>query len=246
MKAMIFAAGLGTRLKPYTDTMPKALVPVAGVPMLKRVITRLTAAGYDDIVINVHHFADQIKDYVAANGNFSVKISYSDETDLLRETGGGLRHATPLLNDSAGPVLIHNVDIISDLDLEWFRNQHQEGDLATILVSDRKTARYFLFDSDRQLVGWTNVETGEVRSPYGKIDLDQCEKLAFSGVHMVSPMIFDLMKGWPEKFPIVDFYLTYCRKYIIRAAVPQELRMFDIGKAESLDSVSAAVQNLQI
>lgn len=243
---MIFAAGLGTRLKPYTDTMPKALVPVAGVPMLKRVITRLVAAGYDDIVINVHHFADRIMEYVAANDNFSVKISFSDETDLLRETGGGLRHAAPLLRDSDGPVLVHNVDIISDLDLAWFSNQHREGDLATILVSDRKTARYFLFDSDRRLVGWTNVETGEVRSPYGSIDPDQCGKLAFSGVHMVSPMLLDLMEDWPEKFPIVDFYLTYCRKYNIRAAVPQELKMFDIGKAETLDSVSAAVQNLQI
>ena len=133
MKALVFAAGLGTRLKPLTDTMPKALVPVGGVPLLERVMTKLVAAGYDEIVINVHHFADQIRDYVAAHDAFGVKVSFSDETDLLRETGGGIRHAAPLL-DGAEPFLVHNVDILSNLDLAWFRAQHRAGDLATHLA----------------------------------------------------------------------------------------------------------------
>ena len=235
MKALIFAAGLGTRLKPLTDTMPKALVPLGGEPMLKKVLDKLIAAGYDDIVINVHHFADQIIKYVEENGSFGVRIRFSDETDLLRETGGGIRHAGGLLGGS-GPVLVHNVDIISNLDPAWMREQHRAGDLSTILVSERKTARYFLFDDDLKLVGWTNVETGEIRSPYGNIDVDGCRKLAFSGIHMLSPEIFQLMEPWPEAFPIVDFYLTICRTHTIRAAIYPGLEMKDVGKIADLQT----------
>ena len=224
MKALIFAAGLGTRLKPLTDTLPKALVPVGGKPLLRHVLDKLIAAGYDDIVINVHHFADQIRDYVAANDNFGVKIAFSDETDLLRETGGGIRHAD-------------NVDILSNLDLAWFRSQHRAGDLATILVSERETQRYFLFDDDNRLVGWTNITTGEVRSPYAGIDPDQCKRLAFSGIHYIDPAIFPLMHPLPEKFPIVDFYLSVCRTHTVRAAVMQGLEMHDVGKLAELDCI---------
>ena len=232
---MIFAAGLGTRLRPLTDAMPKALVPVDGVPLLERVMTKLVAAGYDDIVINVHHFAQMIRDFVAEKDCFGVKVGFSDETDLLRETGGGIRHAAPLLEDSDGPFLVHNVDIISNLDLQWFRARHREGDLATILVSERETQRYFLFDDDMRLVGWTNVATGEVRSPYPSIDPDQCTRLAFSGIHLMSPDILPLMEPWPEKFPIVDFYLALCRTHAIRAAVMPGLEMQDVGKLSQLN-----------
>lgn len=234
MKALIFAAGLGTRLKPLTDNMPKALVPVGGKPLLERVITKLIAAGYDDIVINVHHFAGMIRDYVASRDSFGVKVSFSDETDLLRETGGGIRHAEPFL-DGSGPFLVHNVDILSNLDLGWFKRQHREGDLATILVSDRETARYFLFDDDRILVGWTNIRTGEVRSPWPGIDPDKCTRLAFSGIHLISPAIFPLMRPLPEKFSIVDFYLSVCREQRIRAAVMPGLDIHDVGKLSELD-----------
>ena len=234
MKAMIFAAGLGTRLKPLTDTMPKALVPVGGKPLLEIVITKLIAAGYDEIVINVHHFAGMIRDYVASRDNFGVKISFSDETDLLRETGGGIRHAAPLL-DGPEPFLVHNVDILSNLDLAWFRQQHHEGDLATLLVSDRETARYFLFDEDGLLVGWTNILTGEVRSPWPGIDPDRCYRLAFSGIHCISPAVFPLMRPMPEKFSIVDFYLSVCREQRIRAAVMPGLVLRDVGKISELD-----------
>ena len=121
MKAMIFAAGLGTRLRPLTDTMPKALVPVGGEPLLYHVATKLKGAGFDDLVINIHHFPDMIREYVHLQGDFGIKVYFSDESDLLRETGGGIRHARPFLE--GGNFLVHNVDILSDLDLRWFISQ---------------------------------------------------------------------------------------------------------------------------
>ena len=200
MKAMIFAAGLGTRLKPITDTMPKALVPVCGQPLLYHVINKLVAAGYDDLVVNVHHFPDQIIHYLHSH-DFGARIAVSDERDFLRETGGGIRYAKHLLtedeipgqagNDGIEPFLVHNVDIVSNLDLNWLREQHREGALATLVASERKTQRYFLFDEDNRLKGWTNIATGEVRSPFPDIDPDRCRKLAFAGIHLMSPAIFD-------------------------------------------------------
>ena len=236
MKALIFAAGLGTRLRPITDTMPKALVPVGGKPLLEHVATKLIAAGYDELVINVHHFADQIRDYVADRGGWGVQVAFSDETDLLRETGGGIRHAAPLLTGPE-PFLVHNVDILSNFDPSSFRAQHQKGDLATILVSERETQRYFLFDDDNRLVGWINRATGEVRSPWSGIDPDQCKCLAFAGIHLIDPAIFPLMQEWPEKFSIVDFYLAICRTYTVRAVVQPGLELHDVGKLSQLDCI---------
>ena len=251
MKAMIFAAGLGTRLKPITDTMPKALVPVCGQPLLYHVITKLVAAGYDDLVVNVHHFPDQIIHYLHSH-DFSARIAVSDERDFLRETGGGIKYARPLLNDKeipgqAGndgndgsdgkePFLVHNVDIVSNLDLGWLREQFREGALATIVVSERKTQRYFLFDEDNRLKGWTNIATGEVRSPFPDIDPDRCRKLAFAGIHLMSPAIFDAFDryGFGDRFSIVDFYLRACADYSIYAAVPKDFTLVDVGKKETL------------
>lgn len=236
MKALIFAAGLGTRLRPLTDKMPKALVPVGGKPLLEHVAGKLVAAGYDDLVINVHHFADQIRAYAAARGDWGVHVAFSDETDLLRETGGGIRHAEPLLAGKE-PFLVHNVDILSNLDLAWFRARHRTDDLATILVSDRETQRYFLFDGEGRLVGWTNLATGQVRSPWPGIDPDQCVRLAFSGIHCISPQVFPLMRDWPERFSIVDFYLSVCRTHVVRAAVMPGLELHDVGKLSQLDCI---------
>lgn len=232
MKAMIFAAGLGTRLKPLTDTMPKALVPVNGEPMLKMVLDRLIAAGYDDIVINIHHFASQIRDYVAANDSFGVRISFSDESDLLRDTGGGIKFAEPLLGKEES-FLVHNVDIDSNLDFGWFREQHRDDAAATLLVSSRETSRYLLFDDGMRLVGWQNIKTGEIRSPYSSIDPDQCTPLAFSGIHYASPSIFPLMQDFPDVFGIIDFYLSICRTHIVRGAVPAGFKVRDLGKIET-------------
>lgn len=231
MKAMIFAAGLGTRLKPLTDTMPKALVPVGGKPLLYHVICKLRDAGYDEIVVNVHHFAQQIIDYLADN-DFPVKIS--DESDLLLETGGGIKHAQSLLEPLETPFLVHNVDILSNLDLEWFRSQTRPDALATLLVSERETSRYLLFDDNMRLKGWTNIRTGEVKSPYPAEELEGCRRLAFSGIHNMSPGIFTAMENWPERFPIIDFYINECKNHPIYGAVPDNLQMIDVGKLDSL------------
>ena len=278
MKAMIFAAGLGTRLKPITDTIPKALVPVCGQPLLYHVITKLVAAGYDDLVVNVHHFPDQIIDYLKAH-DFGARIAVSDERDFLRETGGGIRYAKRLLTDfstppaaplemtkrdsfaslgmteecssaSLGmtkePFLVHNVDIVSNLDLKWFRGQHREGALATLVVSERKTQRYFLFDGDDRLKGWTNIATGEVRSPFPDIDPDKCRKLAFSGIHLISPTIFEAFDryGFGDRFSIVDFYLKACADYPVYAAVPRDFTLVDVGKFDALPEAEAICHHL--
>jgi len=280
MRAMIFAAGLGTRLKPITDTMPKALVPVCGQPLLYHVITKLVAAGYDDLVVNVHHFPDQIIHYLHSH-DFGARIAVSDERDFLRETGGGIRFAKHLLTDfstqpaaslemterdsfaslqmtegdsfaSLGmtnePFLVHNVDIVSNLDLNWLREQHREGALVTLVASERKTQRYFLFDEDNRLKGWTNIATGEVRSPFPDIDPDRCRKLAFAGIHLMSPAIFDAFDryGFGDRFSIVDFYLRACADYPIYAAVPPDFTMVDVGKFATLpeaESICADILN---
>ena len=267
MKAMIFAAGLGTRLKPITDTMPKALVPVCGQPLLYHVITKLVAAGYDDLVVNVHHFPDQIIHYLHSH-EFGAKIAVSDERDFLRETGGGIKYAAPLLTDfstppaaslemterdsfaSLGmteePFLVHNVDIVSNLDLGWLRAQHRPGALATVVVSERKTQRYLLFDDDGRLKGWTNIATGEVRSPYPDIDPDRYRKLAFAGIHLISPAIFEAFDryGFGDRFSIMDFYLRACADHPIYAAVPPDFRMVDVGKFDQLPDAEATCAHL--
>ena len=246
---MIFAAGLGTRLRPLTDNMPKALVPVHGEPLLHHVLTRLTGAGFDDIVINVHHFADMIEDYLRTScWPDKVRISISDERDLLRDTGGGIRHAGPLLGD--GNFLVHNVDIFSNLDIEAMIKGRDAGALATLLVSDRQTSRYLLFDTGGRLVGWMNVGSGEVRSPFAELKRRPQENApfdykefvashglamhAFNGVHLISPEIFGLMAQWPERFSIIDFYLSVCDTHKIAAYLQPGLQMVDVGKPDSL------------
>ena len=233
MKAMIFAAGLGTRLKPLTDHMPKALVPVAGKPMLEHVIRKLIAAGCDEIVINVHHFADQIIDFVKANNNFGITIHISDETDMLLDTGGGIKKASSFFNE---PFLIHNVDILSNVDLKSLYEYHlTSGNDATLLVSPRKTVRYLLFDEGNQLCGWVNKDTLQTK-PEGFVYQPEVQKeYAFSGIHIVSPSLFNYMgENWTGKFPIMDFYLQTCQEAKLGGYVKDDLQLIDIGKPETL------------
>ena len=232
MKAMIFAAGLGTRLKPITDSLPKALVPICGKPLLEHVLEKLEAAGYDDIVVNTHHFAELIHDYVADRKGIA-KISISHEKDLLLDTGGGVRRAEPLLVGS-GRFLVHNVDIISNLDLEAFAAAARDDSVSTLVVSERKTSRYLLFDDDLRLVGWTDVRTGEVKSPFPGLDPSRCRKLAFSGIHMMTDKVFPLMEGWSEKFPIIDFYLKIAADHPVHGYIPEAFSMIDVGKLDTL------------
>lgn len=233
MKAMIFAAGLGTRLKPITNTLPKALVPIAGKTLLEHTILKLKSSGFTDIVINVHHFAGQIIDFLKANNNFGVNISISDESEMLLETGGGIRKAAPLLGSE--PFLIHNVDIVSNIDLRHLYNEHiKTGADATLLVSKRNSSRALLFDASGNLAAWKNLNTGEVKTPYKSLDFDSLKEYAFSGIHVFSPSLFPLMENYPDKFPIMDFYLDVCSSASIKASVSNNLKLIDVGKLDSL------------
>lgn len=237
-QAMVFAAGLGTRLRPLTDTMPKALVPVAGQPLIWHVLMRLRSAGFQRVVVNVHHFAAQIVEYLRSNDSLGLDIRISDESGMLLETGGGIRKALPLF-DSTSPVLIHNVDILSNVDLSDFylkglRAGAMSAPDALLLVSERTTKRYLLFDGSGRLTGWTNIATQEVKSPYSNLVVEQQRKLAFSGIHLVSPSLFPLLEAAPERFPIIDFYLKHCAIAVIKAAIQPNLHLLDVGKLDSL------------
>ncbi|MGN0186980.1 MAG: nucleotidyltransferase family protein [Paludibacteraceae bacterium] len=241
MKCMIFAAGLGTRLKPLTDTMPKALVPVCGRPLLDLLLHKVAAAGFDEAVVNVHHFASQIIDFVHTH-DYGMPVGISDESQLLLETGGGIKKAASLLGTKT-PFLVHNVDILSNLNLAAFYHLHQPTDLATLLVSERPTTRYLLFDNDNRLCGWTNVQTGEIKSPYPNLDPATCVKRAFAGIHVLSPQVFALMQPWQGRFSIIDFYLSVCSSYTIRAVEMPGLQLLDVGKVDSLHAAEQFLYN---
>ena len=243
-QAMIFAAGLGTRLKPLTDTMPKALVPIGGRPLLDINIRRLMAQGYDRFVVNIHHFAQQIIDYVKEQ-DYSPLVHFSDESDQLLETGGGLKKAQALFRDDQ-PILIQNVDILDNVNYEGFARQHQPDEDAVLLVSQRKTKRYLLFDNAMHLMGWKNVETGEIKSPYEYVRRtglsqhgEELNMFAFSGIHSFSPRLFPLMERFPERFPIIDFYLSVCHRAPIVGLVKPDLQLMDVGKIETLHEAEA-------
>lgn len=231
--ALVFAAGLGTRLKPLTDTMPKALVRVGGVPMLERVIGRIRETGIDRFVVNAHHFAPMIVDFIESRNSFGSEVTVSLEADEPLETGGGIKKAGPLL--SGGPFLVHNADILSDVDLSWFISRAESDALATLLVTSQPADRYLLFDDSMRLVGWKNVRTGEVRSPYADFDASLCRALSFCGIHVISDAIFPLMALWPDKFSITDFYLSVCAEKVIRGVEAEGTNVLDIGSPEKLE-----------
>ena len=235
-QAMIFAAGLGTRLKPLTDTMPKALVRVGGQPLLWHVIQKLKAAGYELLVVNVHHFAEQIVDYLKANDNFGLDIRISDETNGLLETGGGIKKALPFF-DSSEPILIHNVDILSNLDLSKTTDfgTSVKSVESVVVVSQRRTKRYLQFDDEMRLIGWKNIETGEVKGREGR-------PLAFSGIHIFHPSLAPLMEDWPDRFPIMDFYLKVCADRVIRGFEAPNLKLLDVGKLDTLEQANMFIE----
>ena len=277
MRAMIFAAGLGTRLKPLTDTLPKALVPLAGKTLLQWQIERLKAAGITDIVVNVHHFPDMIINYLRDNDNFGCRIAVSDERDMLLETGGGLRKAKSLLlgigsresGNNDEPILICNVDILSNIDLPTLLHAYNPEEMGVVVVSPRETQRYLLFDETNRLCGWTNIATGEVRPtslvsslnilpPTGEADLQakptyqlqrsDLSPLAFSGMQVLNPRIFNVMdkvvaeKG--DKFSLIDLYLSIAEKEILRAFIPENYRMMDVGKIAQLSEAESFAASL--
>ena len=244
MNAMIFAAGLGTRLKPYTDHCPKAMVEVDGKPMITHQLLRLRDVGFNRVVINVHHYAEQIIDYVTANNGFGLDIAFSDERGKLLDTGGGIRKALPLF-DANTPILIHNVDIFSNADLTALYESHvNNGADASLLVSERTTSRYFVFDGEDNLVGWKNLQTGEVRTANEALrptieQLTGDDKLyrlrAFSGIHVISPSLFPLLEKQEEVFSITNYYWQNSMKQCIRGInAPEGFQWVDAGKPEML------------
>lgn len=263
MQSMIFAAGLGTRLKPLTDRIPKALVRVGGKPLIEYVLKNLVAAGSKRIVVNVHHFANQIIEYLQQN-DFGVDIRVSDETEMLLDTGGGIKNAAPFFNTSE-PVLIHNVDILSNVDLCALYNYACEAEIeqkvdAVLLVSLRKTKRYLIFNKDMRLVGWTNVDTGEVKSPYETLheltftqpyDNNNVTNeqygytlFAFSGIHVIGNKVFEAMNECSANFPIMDFYLQYAKDLHFVGKVKNNLKLMDVGKLDTLAEADAFVKQL--
>lgn len=244
MKALVFAAGLGSRLRPLTDHMPKALVPVNGRPLLQILIEKLKDEGFTEIVVNVHHFAEMIKDFLSEHNNFGIDIRISDETDMLLETGGGVKKAAQLFTQNNEPFLIHNVDILSNLaladvmkrtaELEVDFKGNRQQPAATLIVNGRSSSRYLLFDKNNILVGWTNINTNEVKTPYPNLKIDECRRFAFSGIHVFQPTLLPLMETWQGKFSIIDFYLSVCNKVPIYADFNNTLQLLDVGKPGSI------------
>ena len=242
---MIFAAGLGTRLKPLTDTMPKALVPLAGKPLLQWQVEKLRDAGITDIIVNVHHFPDMIIDTIRRNNGWGCNISISDERDMLLDTGGGLKKAV-----IEGPILACNVDILSNIDLRTLVSEYERTGASQLVVSERKTQRYLCFDKRDSLCGWTNIATGELKGKDGR-------HLAFSGLQILNGEALRLLRQIQEdKFSLIDFYLHLCEQnyqspitnhqspVILKAYVPLDYRMMDVGKIDQIEEAERFAESL--
>ncbi|HKI89304.1 MAG TPA: nucleotidyltransferase family protein [Draconibacterium sp.] len=232
MKAMIFAAGLGTRLKNETADKPKALVKIGDKTLLQLAIEKLRKEGFSEIVVNVHHFSELIISFLK-NHDFGLSVHISDETERLLDTGGGLKKAALLLKGEE-PVLIYNVDILSSINLQEVVENHQKsGALVTLVVRKRETQRYLKFDTDKQLVGWINKKTGETKVSVPE-NFDMATEMAFSGIHLVQPGIFDLMPS-EERFSIIDLYLELAKNHLIKGYFDYSDLWMDMGKPEQLE-----------
>lgn len=243
LNAMIFAAGLGTRLKPYTNSKPKALVELAGKPLLEHAILKLKKLSVDRIVINVHHFADLIEDFLRENQNFGLDIRISDERDELLDTGGGLKKARDLFIPEA-PILIYNVDILSSIDLNCLVEVHKKsGALVSMVMRKRESSRYLYFNPEKQLTGWKNCKSGETK--VARQDMNESEPMAFSGIHLIDYALFSLIleKG---KFSIIDLYLRLAKSEKIMAYADDSKIWFDLGKPAQLLKAEELIKNEEL
>lgn len=261
MKAMIFAAGLGTRLKPLTDNCPKALIKVGDKPMLQIVIEHLVKYGFNDIIINTHYLGNQIKDFLQQHNNFNINIVISDESEEILETGGGLWKAKYFFNDNQ-PFLVCNADILTNINLKKFYDTHVRNNaIATLAVRERNSSRYLLFDDENILFGWENIKTQEVKIPrkvqrhfeqseaISKDEKDgfvprhdepyKLHEFAFSGYHIISPEIFK-HNHREGKFSMIDWYLDVCKHHKIMAFQHNDDIWIDIGSQEQLAKANTA------
>jgi len=242
MKAMILAAGLGTRLKPLTDTMPKALVPLAGKPILYYTINKLISEGINQIIINVHHFHELIIDYVIKQKKFGINIVFSME-DTLLDTGGGLKKAS-LFFDDGQPFVLHNVDVFSEINLKkMIAYHHQHKSMATLAVRQRKTSRYLLFDQENRLAGWQSLDTGKTEMV--KPQTQNQQNLSFMGIHVISPEIFSHFPA-DNIFPIIKAYLDLAKKgYKIFGYRNDEDYWIDLGRKENLKEAEEHLSSIK-
>ena len=231
-KAMVFAAGLGTRLKPFTDSHPKALAVVNGKTLLQRNLDYLKGFGIHDIVINVHHFADQIIDFLRVHTDPNMTIFISHEKDGPFETGGGLAFAANQFSGNNNPFIVMNVDMLTNLDLNGMFEFHQKiRPLATLAVTKRESSRQFLFDDEMKLVGWRNNTTGEYKWVVNPIE--DAKGYSFSGIHIIDPAIFSLMPT-SGTFSITDVYLRLAASESIIGYDHSGDLIIDVGKPESI------------
>lgn len=242
MKAMVFAAGLGTRLRPLTNECPKALIKVAGKPMLQLVIEHLKEFGFEEIIVNIHYLGNQIREFLQQQNNFGIRIELSDETDEILETGGGLWKARHFFDDGK-PFLLCNADILTNMNLNRFYEAHlRDYNLATLAVRDRKSSRYLLFNEEKVLCGWRNKKTNEEIIPGGG-DRSNLSELAFSGYHIISPEIFNHCSR-SGKFSMIDWYLDICNHQQIKAFQHDDDVWIDIGSAEELQRADTIWKSL--
>lgn len=238
MQAMILAAGLGTRLKPITNDIPKALVEINGKTLLEIAIRKLIENDFRRIIINVHHFADKIKEFLDKN-TFAADIFISDESELLLETGGGIKHAKNYFDES--PVLIHNVDIISNLDLKEFYQYHLSDDsAASLVVSNRVSNRYLLFNDANILCGWQDIKKDEKIIVRNEIKLNQ---MAFNGIHILNPGLID---SFPEEkvFSVIKAYLKIAATEDVHAYISDDIKWIDVGKVDNLETAGRLAKSI--
>jgi NDP-sugar pyrophosphorylase family protein len=234
MKAMIFAAGLGTRLQNETSVKPKALVEIGGKTLLQRAIEKLKVEGINEIVVNVHHFAELMISYLK-NHDFGIPVHISDETEKLLDTGGGLKKAAGFFTESE-PVLVYNVDIISNMEISGLVSEHlKTGALVTLVVRKRETQRYYKFDDEKRLVGWINRKTGETKIS-NAVHFDNATEMAYSGIHIFNPKIFSLMPE-TDRFSVTDFYLELAKTHQIMGFYDDSDLWMDVGKPEQLEKI---------
>lgn len=238
MKAMIFAAGLGTRLRPLTDTCPKALIPVGGKPILQILIERLKQQGISELIINIHYLGEQILQFLDEHHHFGLRIEISDETSEILETGGGLWKAKDFFDDGK-PFLVCNADILTNIDIRKMLLYHeQQQALATLAVRSRSSSRYLLFDEEDTLCGWKNEKTMDVRMP--RQPKTEAHAFAFSGYQILSPEIFTYNQR-EGKFSMIDWYLDLCRDHLLKAYHHDEDIWVDIGSIAELERANELV-----
>lgn len=237
MRAMIFAAGLGTRLRPLTNDRPKALVEVNGIPLLEIVIRRLITAGCKSILINVHHFADKVEAFLKDKQYFNIDITVSDERDLLLDTGGGLKKAADFFKDGK-PFIVHNTDIISNIDLLKLYQHHCQSDaIATLASRNRSTSRYLLYDKNKlNLMGWKNEKTALYK--WSRYIVPDAIPYAFSGIYVLDPEIFKYMHKDKQVFSIIDVFLAAAKTKMIYAYPHDKDIWLDAGKPAQIEAAA--------